>query len=269
MTHNIHTPPIIPQSTFPLPIQRSALSNLPNPTPSVSTTSVPTHLNTRPPLPTNQPNAKPPVPTPLLTNHQVIIDALVAQHKLDLDSVKQAARDEIRLVLSEVTLAHQARVDTLVLNMQTIVDTHTRNNVATSRILDRLESLYERTDEDRRLEHARQIGDRIDEIKTTQDAVTGAIQALGAQVLSAVTDPTTDKDRFNTSGSALISRDDALTLSLPQLNDLFTKLSKNEYMYKKRQDERPNPDRANSILIIQQNKALIKEVRQLKKSPIL
>lgn len=194
----------------------------------------------------------------IITNQQTVIEALEEKHRRELEAVKA----EMRQILKEVMDNNAAQINTMLINMQAIVQSHNNNNAETNRMLGRMEEIYRRIEEEEKMN---ELEERIDEIKMGQQEVNGAMQTLGAQVIEAVTVPTRDKGKFNISGSEIIRREDATTLTVEQLTEIITKTTKNEYMYKKRQETNPNRERERSIEIMRINKEMLKEVREEKK----
>lgn len=202
-------------------------------------------------------------------NHQRVIETMQANHEKE----KEEIRREMRQILNEVMENNRGQMERMARNTEIIIENHNRNTIEIGAVIGRIERIYERTEAERE----REIEEQIEEIKTkveigvqgvartTQEAVNGAIQTLGEQVRAAVTIPITNKERYNTSGSQIIGREDAEILTVEQLNELITKIGKNEYTYKKRQETGPNDQRRRAIEIMRINKEMLKEVREEKK----
>lgn len=194
-------------------------------------------------------------------NHQRVIETMQANHEKE----KEEIRREMRQILNEVMENNRGQMERMARNTEIIIENHNRNTIEIGAVIGRIERIYERTEAERE----REIEEQIEEIKTKveigQEAVNGAIQTLGEQVRAAVTIPITNKERYNTSGSQIIGREDAEILTVEQLNELITKIGKNEYTYKKRQETGPNDQRSRAIEIMRINKEMLKEVREEKK----
>lgn len=179
-------------------------------------------------------------------NHQRVIETMKANHEKE----KEEIRIEMRQILNEVMENNREQMERMARNTEIIIENHNRNNIEIGAVIGRIERIYERKE----AEKEEQI-----------EAVNGAIQTLGEQVRAAVTVPITNNERYNTSGSKIIGREDAEILTVEQLNELITKIGKNEYTYKKRQETGPNEQRRRAIEIMRINKEMLKEVRENKK----